>query len=506
MRTPPPTNKKREKNRRLAKKPEPPAPEAGDLQAMPSPEQQRTPRNPIFPTSAQDISPQLFSSFQFSPAGIDAFGYNSAIPTTAPTYPQDALFWEQRFQSGSLDTAGTSLLNQNALQLGPSSAMHWAEALGNTNALSQSYVGGEIIQQTPIEGTFLQSSIGAYDQNASSNQLSDVFATTEAAQPPVSSSSIIPTSGGVDPSLLFGPTTQTSIVKSPAVEVSDRQSIQSRRAKPLKISDSAVFQNGGHSRNSTETRPSAKRRATDTVVGSRTRFSVPLYGEQTLSSAKKLIAQAREKSVNSQGTSQRPQEAHLLSIIEDTMLDERTALTLTIDEHGRAHTERKSLSPSKSIAKRTRKLSNAQQSLHGSESDSTSSSDDDYGYIQSRNASFSSAFGKHSRSKHTSFADSITEQFRGNQSRESSRPGTASYGSSPSLPPPLPRGYHSRNGSGSVSFSETSTISPVAIGSDEDDEMGDAPTDAQTALRQIVAGRAQRRSTIRQPSSSNQAA
>ncbi|KAI9880247.1 MAG: hypothetical protein M1830_004591 [Pleopsidium flavum] len=314
-----------------------------------------------FPEQSNEFlqaSPQLFPNLQFSP---DVFGFPSAGPATAPVYPQHKLFWDPDTSMGTMDM---DFSGGNLDLFGP------APSLDVNPFVSQQSVS----QSIPATGTF---HVGSHPQGLlAQDYVADLFPATSSGPQTSShasskirgcsrkiSAKAMAHANAVDPTLLLSsssrnsnPPPKSSIprsenprdVRQPYLHQTqesrrEKELERGRRAKSKQTLDMTISAESveHNSTSNQDDRPGMKRRSTDTAATTRSSHrkkpsQVSLL-EPSKQANKAFPAPVHKRS--SPIKSQNPDTQ--VTTFEAPTSHQRTSVTFTIDDYGRARTETK---------------------------------------------------------------------------------------------------------------------------------------------------------------------
>ena len=489
MRTPPPTAKRKDK--KASSQGKPISVSSGkfrDIEAMPSSEQQ-TPRNTIFPTSLQDQSPQLFSTMPFSPNTLDVFGNESSMPMTAPAY-SGKTFWDPNYAHGSSvmpQGSPLGLLNNHNHQ---SSSFAWVtspqakfkEAIDHPDLHSQLGSSGE-------DQSFMTSSAGVQE---ASPFIFNIPHSARAHRDPGDSAL---STDGVDPSLLFGPlsihTDALPMGDFSAGPDSGYPSISQASITSTKLKRLSGGSRGGFQGNLQRSRPSVKRRATDTWIETRSSHNSFSKNEQNPQSRKTQ----QVSSIAQTSTFHSPTETHVSS--KSNLDADLLPVGLSVDANGRAYMEPRPIAHNP-VQPRQRHHRVTDLDEESSTSSSDTSSDDEDFYATSRQASFSASFSTPRHSRPFSVPSRRSGSLKrsrpsSNRRAETDSPAVSALGLGQNGSSSNDRVQRQKGANSSVSFSDLSFDSTPDGGSDDVGTLSNDPGDAQHALREVIERRSSKR-------------
>ena len=278
-------------------------------------------------------SPLQLSSIQFSPEG---FGFPTSGPATAPTYPQNKLFWDP---DQNTDGMNIDFPTDDPFPFGDRADKGLDPFISSIEKQAGS--------QLPLSPSF---------DDFSTNNTQDIDLAMSAIQSSANQADLLPTglmiqctSKGVDPSLLFSSPGHSSVPSAAASliindtlqpyanQIRDAQierelSLDRKAKRRRKVQDDSPAVKAALQvlRDENDICADIKRNATDNVTPQlRT-------GRST---ASRVTFRTHEKSRRDSSTKKsRSLKRHQQSVQESR---KRTAVTLTIDENGRAKTETK---------------------------------------------------------------------------------------------------------------------------------------------------------------------
>lgn len=513
MQTPPPTstsasrrNSKQAQTAKLAKQ------SAASARRMSTP---IGPKNKAVDTMSSQIegSPLQLGSLQFSP---DGFGFPLSGPATAPIYPQQKLFWDpdQNTDGMNIDFPAEDPFTLS-FGLGTQKGLDPFISLGEQSAASQLPASSSFNNFNPRSSdiTDLALSIGL----GSGNQAD--FLTSSGLMIRSTSTTKLP-GKGVNPSLLFGSPSRL-LAQSTSAQVHHNDTLQpyahqigdaqiqdelrsNRRAKKRRKPEAdspavkAALQTLRDENNHTEVGEKANDRTAFLVRKSRSRNNRVSFQSSEIF---KKSARASHSDSHRPGMARQPKK--------------RPVVTLTIDSHGRAKTE------TKTVFDDDRSTSNARMELDTPSEDSeTTSSSGSTAMILSRPQSFNPPNQKHRNPKIARFATDSKIH-----SQKSSYASTLASGNNANILPVLENqnrqratGHASINGGQGRSYPKKS-INPVSSPTTIPDDMNDMRDndgvveidsevetaitseedrgDAQYELKKIIQNRAHDRAAIR---------
>ncbi|KAI9838054.1 MAG: hypothetical protein M1819_006208 [Sarea resinae] len=396
--TPPPTASKRK-----ARKARESRPSKGQSATKMSAQDVTPSKSMAPPNDTVQPSPLHFPSLQFSP---DVFGFPMSGSATAPTYPQQRLFWDQNHMDmeavGQEDPFVTPSRNPGLFQ--------WSQMGASpisTKSSSTSFPLGHDTRGGMTGNLGLDNSdshdMGSLSFTASTSPQSHTFSPA--------------TSGPVDPNLLFSFSDSPNHSLQPAREHNEirlsgnrlpyqHQLQQSEREKEFKRSLTKGKQVGEKSmaiNNPSLVRPGLRRSATDGFMGA-TDFST----SSAMTDQKRISIQRKSSPLKREGD-------RLLTAIPEASERQRTAVSFAIDAQGRAKVLVEEVPPAIDEAMQPGDLWN------DGESDSSGDTD----MIFSRNSSFSAQQPQ----KQPKLARFTTDAVRRPSRRSPQRPRPASSGS-----------------------------------------------------------------------------
>ncbi len=360
-------------------------------------------------------SQKHFHQLQFSP---DVFDYHPLSgPATAPAYPQHRLFWDPNTSTTSMDmdlgpSNSTYVLNPH--QQG--SSLDWAHSAVQTE---KGHAGSSSTTMfhfgDNVGGSLQHSHTSSFNDTTFSvpqQPISQSFSGTS-SQSQESLAVTLPFSGAVDPNVLtsFGGAPSHTIMAPPPSRVGNKsafivngrripyqhQQQESRRERELEQARKSRIQKAENLQRSLNTgilekaetlstRPSIKRRATDTTLES--------SGNRYKKHAQSLPKPYKDGNNDENVAHSRRSRSAIMDHSNNRLgvgagkvrKRTRTAVTLTIDSSGRAQTEIQSIPENTESGSDVDVIKGLDDD---SDDESDSSVDSDGGHITSRNTSFS---------------------------------------------------------------------------------------------------------------------